>query len=542
MAELAPTGKLLALALQHAGAGPIFTLNGGHLWGLYLGASELGLPMVDVRHEQTAGFAAEGWAKVTRRCGVAALTAGPGVTNAISAAAAARQNDSPLLLLGGRAPMARWGMGALQEIDHLPVVGSLVKSARTVTRVEDAYPVTAEAVRLALSQRTGPVFVDVPLDVFMAAGEAPDSPPAALPERGAPPDPGEVKRVVGLLREARRPAIVAGGTVWWSGAERELRWLAETVGAPVVLNGMARGALPPDHPLFASRARGVALGHADLVLVVGAPLDFRLNFGQPPLIDQQARIVYVDVDGWRKHRPAAAALSGDLREALAALTEGARDAPHREEWIDRVARAEMEAAARDAELARAEGTPPHPARVVAEVERAIDPDAIVVGDGGDFVSFAGRLIHRRAPGLWVDAGPFGCLGSGPGYALAAKLAFPERQVVLLSGDGAFGFAGLEFDTFVRHRVPVVCVVGNNGVWGLEKHPMEQLLGRSLLADLAPCTRYERVVEALGGHGELVRRAQDVGPALQRAFRSGLPACVNVLCDPAAAYPRSSVLT
>jgi acetolactate synthase-1/2/3 large subunit len=183
----------------------------------------------------------------------------------------------------------------------------------------------------------------------------------------------------------------------------------------------------------------------------------------------------------------------------------------------------------------------HPARLVAEVERFCDEDAIVVGDGGDFVSFAGRLLHRRRPGLWIDGGPYGCLGSGPGYALAAKLAHPDRQVVLLSGDGAFGFSAMEFDTLVRHRLPVVCVVGNNGIWALEKHPMERLLGTSILTDLAPGTRYDRVVEALGGHGELVERPEDIGPALDRAFRSGLPACVNVLCDPAAEYPRSSVL-
>jgi acetolactate synthase-1/2/3 large subunit len=300
--------------------------------------------------------------------------------------------------------------------------------------------------------------------------------------------------------------------------------------------------LPPEHPIFASPARATALGEADLVVVVGAPLDFRLNFGQPPAIAASARIVYVDVDGWRKHRPPAAAVYGDMRRSLAELAEAVRDAPDRAEWLERVSAARARASARDAELTAATSSPVHPARLVAEVERAIDPDAIVVGDGGDFVSFAGRLIKRRAPGLWVDSGPYGCLGSGPGYALAAKLAFPDRQVVLLSGDGAFGFAGLEFETFARHRVPVVCVIGNNGIWGMEKHPMEAMLGTSMLAELSPAIRYDRVVEALGGHGELVERPEDVGPALDRAFRSGLPACVNVLCDPGAGYPRSSAQT
>jgi acetolactate synthase I/II/III large subunit len=541
MPDAVPTGDLMAMALHQAGAEPIFTLNGGHIWGIYLGAEHHGVGLVDVRHEQTAGFAAEGWAKVTRRCGVAAVTAGPGVTNAMSAIAAARQNDSPVLFLGGRAPVARWGMGSLQELDHLPLVASLTKSAATVPAAGAAYGMTAGAVATALSRRTGPTFLDVPADVFFSSADPPDAAEQPAPDRGAAPDPDEVRRIAGLLREAERPAIVAGGSVWWACAEEELVRLAEAAGTPVVLNGMARGMLPPDHRLFASRARGVALGEADLVLVVGVPLDFRLNFGHAPVVPDTARVAYLDVDGFRKHRPAAAAMYGDLRAALEALAEAALDVPAREAWVAHVAEAGLAARARDAELAAHEGSPVHPARLVAEVERFCDPDAVLIGDGGDFVSFAGRLVHRRRPGLWIDGGPYGCLGSGPGYALAAKLAHPDRQVVLLSGDGAFGFSAMEFDTLVRHRVPVVCVVGNNGIWALEKHPMQRLLGTSILADLAPGTRYERVVEALGGHGELVERPEDVAPALERAFRSGLPACVNVLCDPTAEYPRSSVL-
>jgi acetolactate synthase-1/2/3 large subunit len=541
MAEPAPTGQLMALALKHAGAGPVFTLNGGHIWGLYLGVVEQGLGLVDVRHEQTAGFAAEGWAKVTRSVGVAAVTAGPGVTNSVSAVAAARQNDSPVLVLGGRAPDSRWGMGSLQEMDHLAVVGSLVKSARTLHAAEDAYRATAEAARTALSQRTGPTFLDVPLDVFFGSADPPEATEHLVADRGSPPDPDQVAKVAALLRSAERPVILAGGTVWWARAEAELLALAETVDAPVVLNGMGRGMLPPEHRLFASRARATALGEADLVLVVGTPLDFRLNWGLAPVIADEAAVVYVDVDDWRKHRQAAAALYGDVAAALERLAEAARDVARHDAWVERVRGEAAAAVARDAQLAATGGSPVHPARLVAEVERFCDPDAILIGDGGDFVSFAGRLVHRRQPGLWIDPGPFGCLGSGPGYALAAKLAHPDRQVVLLAGDGAFGFSAMEFDTLVRHRVPVVCVVGNNGIWGLEKHPMQRMLGTAIATDLAPGVRYDKVVEALGGHGELVDRPEAVAPALERAFRSGLPACVNVLCDPDAEYPRSSVL-
>jgi acetolactate synthase-1/2/3 large subunit len=536
-----PAGELMARALREAAAAPIFTLNGGHIWGLYLGAEREGLRLVDVRHEQTAGFAAEGWARVTRSAGVAAVTAGPGVTNAMSALAAARQNDSPVLLLAGRAPASRWGMGSLQELDHLPLVATLTKSAVTVQSAGDAHAATAEALGTARSRRTGPVFVDAPVDVFLGSAEEPAGSAPVAPDPGPPPDPDEVQRVVDLLRQAERPAVVAGGSVWWACAEAELVRFAEAADAPVVLNGMARGMLPPDHRLFASRARATALGEADLVLVIGVPLDFRLGFGQPPLIAEDARLVYVDVDDLRKHRPPAAALYGDLRAALAALAEAARDLPGRTAWVERVGERTRAAQAADAELAASDGSPVHPARLVVEVERLCDPDAILVGDGGDFVSFAGRLVHRRRPGLWLDGGPYGCLGSGPGYAMGVKLAHPDRQVVLLSGDGAFGFSAMEFEALVRHRLPVVCVIGNNGIWALEKHPMQQMLGTSILADLAPGIRYDRVVEALGGHGELVERPADIRPALERAFRAGVPACVNVLCDPEAEYPRSSML-
>ena len=506
-----------------------------------MGADEHGLRIVDTRHEQTAAFAAEGWSKITRDCGVAAVTAGPGVTNAMSALAQARGNDSPLLLLAGRAPNVRWGMGSLQEMDHVPVVQTLVKSAATLQDAEEAFRATSEAMRLALSRRTGPIFLDGPIDVLFSAAEVPEATERLARDPGPPPDPDAVRRVAALLREAQRPAVIAGSTVWWSRAEAELRAFAEAAHVPVVLNGMARGMLPPGHDLLRTRARSTALGEADLVLVIGVPLDFRLNFGLPPVLDADAKVVYVDVDDFRKHRAPAAAVYGDLRAALAELAEAARDVPARPDWLARLTERDAAARARDAGYREAGGTPVHPARVVSEVDAYCDSDAIFVVDGGDYVSFAGRLVERREPGLWVDPGPFGCLGSGPGYALAAKLAHPDRQVVLLSGDGAFGFSALDFDTLLRHRVPVVCVIGNNGIWATEKHPMQASLQTSIAADLRPGTRYDKLVEALGGHGELVERPEQLRPALERAFGSGVAACVNVICDPTAEYPRSTVL-
>ncbi len=531
MGESGNAGELIALALKGAGVSHLFTLNGGHIWPILTGAHEHGIRIIDVRHEQSAAFAAEGWSKVTRECGVASVTAGPGVTNAVTALAQAQANDSPLFVIGGRAPNARWGMGSLQEMDHLAVVRSLVKSAQTLESAEDAYRCSAEAMRSALSRRTGPTFIDVPLDVFFGAADLPEATEHLTLDSGPPADPGQIAEAARALRDAERPVVIAGGGVWWAHAEAELRRLVEAAGVPLIVNGMARGMLPPNHPLHFSRARSKALREADVVVVLGARLDFRLNFGQPPVFGDDTRIIHIDVD----RAPIAGALKQSIRD-LAAAAGGEHGA-----WVADLRQAEAAARERDRAMTESDASPVHPARLIAEVGRYVDGDAIVVGDGGDFVSFAGRLIERPKPGLWIDPGPFGALGSGPAYALAAKLAHPHRQVLLLSGDGAFGFAAIEFDTMARHRIPVVCVIGNNGIWGLEKHPMQSMLGLSVAADLAPNTRYDKVVEALGGHGELVERPQDIRPALDRAFKSGLPACVNVICDPAAEYPRSSVL-
>jgi acetolactate synthase I/II/III large subunit len=272
------------------------------------------------------------------------------------------------------------------------------------------------------------------------------------------------------------------------------------------------------------------------------PMDFRLGFGK--VFGARTELVVADrAEPDRGHpRPIAAGLYGDLTWILSALAEGiGPGGTDHEDWIDELRTAETEA--RDLEKADLgdDRIPLHPMRVYAELAPLLDRDAIVVIDAGDFGSYAGRVIDSHLPGCWLDSGPFGCLGSGPGYALAAKLARPDRQVVLLQGDGAFGFSGMEWDTLVRHNVPVVSVIGNNGIWALEKHPMEALYGYSVVAELRPGTRYDEVVRALGGHGELVSAPAELRPALERAFASGLPAVVNVLTDPTVAYPRRSNL-
>jgi acetolactate synthase-1/2/3 large subunit len=344
-----------------------------------------------------------------------------------------------------------------------------------------------------------------------------------------------------LLRDAERPAIMAGTGLYWGRGEEQLRALAEQLRVPVFLNGLGRGCLPADHELCFSRARGAGLGGADVALVIGVPLDFRLGFGAAFAAD--AEVVVIDVaEPERDHpRPVAAELYGALPATLDALRTAAAGGPNRDHWISSLRATEEEKRAGEAPELADPRVPLHPMRIYGELAQVLDRNAIVIGDGGDFVSFAGRLIDSYEPGCWLDPGPYGCLGSGPGYALAAKLARPDRQVVLLLGDGALGFAGMDLDTLARHGVAVVGIVGNNGIWALEKHPMEFLYGYSVAAELRPGTRYDQVVEALGCHGELVREPAELRPALERAFDSGRPALVNVLTDPSVAYPRRANL-
>jgi acetolactate synthase-1/2/3 large subunit len=520
----------------------LFTLSGGHLFSIYDGCREEGIDIVDTRHEQAATFAAEGWAKVTREPGVAALTAGPGVTNGLSAIGSAKENNSPIVVLGGRAPAMRWGQGSLQEIDHVPFVRPLAKLAATAQATQEIPALVDEAFAAALTPHSGPVFLDFPLDLVFSHAEEP-SLEAPRPAAHPPADGGAIERAVALLRDAERPVIMAGTNLYWGRGEGELQALADELRIPVFLNGLARGCVPADHELFFSRARSTALKGADVALVVGVPMDFRLGFGAS--FGEETELIAIDVaEPGRAHpREVAAELYGPVGDSLRALREGVGPAakPDTGAWVTTLRATEDEK--RAAERAQLEDprAPLHPLRLYKELGEVLDRDAIIIGDGGDFVSYAGRVIDSYQPGCWLDPGPFGCLGSGPGYALAAKLAHPGRQVVLLLGDGAFGFSGMEFDTLSRHGVEVVGVMGNNGIWGLEKHPMEFLYGYSVAADLVPERRYDQMVEALGGHGELVRQPAELKPALARAFAAGKPALVNVLTDPSVAYPRSSNL-
>ncbi len=534
-------GRLVASRLAQHGATTMFTLSGGHLFSIYDGVKAEGLRLIDVRHEQTAAFAAEGWAKVTRTPGVAALTAGPGVTNGMSAMGSALVNRSPMVVLGGRAPHFRWGQGSLQEMDHLPFVAPLTRSAHTVTGPDDIQPSIDAAWSAALSAPGGPAFVDFSLDhVFMEAeplAQAPQPIPAELPVDGA-----ELERAIALLAGAERPVIMAGTDLYWARGEVALVRAAEALGAPVFTNGQARGCIPADHPLAFSRVRSRALKEADVALVVGVPLDFRLGFGGS--FGEDTKIITLQRAPFDAQPPRAAdvALVGDVSAALSAIGSGVKATARRSEArIAELRAAEEEARAAQTGDLRSDQHPIHPMRIYGDLLDVLGRDAIVICDGGDFASYAGQVIERYEPGTWLDPGPFGCLGAGPGYALAAKLAHPDREVVILYGDGAFGFSAIEYDTLARHGVHVVGVMGNNGIWALEKHPMEFLYGYAIAADLVPETRYDQMVEAIGGRGEFVKDAADVRGALERALTPGGPALVNIATDPDTKYPRKANL-
>ncbi len=497
-----------------------------------------------------------------------------------------------MVVLAGRAPDYRWGSGSLQEIDHPQLLAPITKRAWTEHEAARVGASVNEAFRLAAGRHRGPVFLDIALEaLFGPAGPLPGAAddagrdtsgagrgtgdgraasgetaggetagggtgsgwahaagPGPVPADGGQrnaPDPASITAIAGLLAAAERPVLVLGSDVWLDRADTAARQAAEELRLPVIANGQGRGVLPADHELLVTRARSVAFGQADLVIVVGTPLDFRLGYGEFGGRDgaPRAQVVHVaDAPGQlAAHCQLAASAAGDLAAFCAGLAAAASSVrpSWAGSWLSLLQAARDKAVAADGPLLASDADPVHPMRVYGELAKLLADDAVVIGDGGDFVSYAGRYIEPRRPGGWLDPGPYGCLGTGLGYSIAARIARPSAQVVLLLGDGAAGFSLMDADTLVRHRLPVVMVCGNNGIWGLEKHPMQALYGYDVAADLQPQCRYDQVVAALGGAGELVTSPAGIGPALHRAFDSGVPYLVNVITDPAIAYPRST---
>ncbi len=539
MAELSG-GDLVARVLAQAGVSHVFTLCGGHILPIYDGCLREGIRVIDLRHEQAAAHAADAWARLTRNLGVAIVTAGPGVTDAVTGVANAYSARSPVLLIGGAAPLGLRGLGALQEMEQVALLRPITKGSWSVAETRQIPETLTTAIRAALSGRPGPVFVEIPVDLLLTQVEdrlapIPTSYVHRTPAGLAAPALAELARLIG---EAERPLVIAGSGVYWDGASAALAAFAERAGVPVLMNGAGRGTLPSDHRCAVAAARGFALGQADFVLVLGAPLDFRLGYGRPPTLAENVKVAMIDADPSELGRNRALALGavGDidvvLRQLLDALPKGI--AERRRPWREAVGTREAEGRRELAGLAAADDVPISHYRLAAEIARVVTPETIVVGDGGDVVGCAAKYVPLHRAGQWLDPGPFGCLGVGPPFALAAKLLNPGRRVLLIAGDGAFGLNGMDMETARRFGAPIVCVIGNDGGWGQIRNPQLQFFGAErAVATSLPTARYDLMVEALGGRGALVTKPADLGPALERALASDDVWCINVVLDPAA---------
>ena len=540
MAETLTGGQLVARMLRREGITTAFTLSGLHVAPIYAGCVEEGIRLVDTRHEQAAAHAADAWARLTRGVGVAIVTAGPGVTDAVTGVANAWAAASPLLLLGGAAPTFNQGRGALQEMAQVPLFAGITKWADRVPSTALVPSFLARAFRVALAGRPGPVFLELPWDVLSEGADAAllEAQTGYRTRARSPGDPRLVEEALALLGRAERPVVLAGSSIWWDGAAEALQAFADATGLPVYLNGMGRGSLPPGHPSFLQLSRREALARADVVLAIGTPLDFRVGYGTPPTFAEGARVIQADVDGAEigRNRHVEVGIVGDSESILAQLLAGAgrSGGPG---WLGELRAAEKERRARQRAFETSDQRPIHHFRLAAAIDEvaARAGDVTFVGDGGNVVAIAAKVVRVGGPGRWLDPGPLGCLGVGAPFAIAARLVHPERPVCVVQGDGAFGLNGMDFETAIRFRLPMVVVVGNDAAWGQIRVPQRALYGDALSpATLLAPVRYDRIVEAMGGRGEHVEDPADLVPALERAFASGTVACVDVALDPDAA--------
>ncbi len=536
-------GEMLIRVLKKHGIGTIFTLHGGHLDAIFQAALDHSIRLIDTRHEQAAGHAAEGWARTTGRPGVAIVTAGPGVTDVVTGAANAYLDCIPTLIIGGAAPLSDAEMLPLQGgLDQVDLMRPVTKWSHRVTHTHRIPDLVAQALRVATTGRPGPVFLEIPVDVlFRKVDEASAPLPESMrPEAAPAPPPAAVATAIGWLAEAERPAILAGGGAWFSGADQRLLAFAEKTGIPVFANGKARGLVPDGHALsgggFTSLGVAGQMGQrADVVLVLGARLGMFTGGRSGQTIPPGARVIQVDIEGEEigRNRDIELGIMADVRETLEALLTAAdaRSWPPRETWRTAIAGAKgLFGTMFGATLSDDRAI--HPYRLAHTLAKIAGPDAIFVADGGETSWWMDIASEVGQGGSWMSHGYLGCLGVGLPFAIAARAAHPNRQVVCISGDGSIGLNFAEFDTMARHGLNVLTVVNNDQQWGMSRHGQELMFGRdrTVVTALGP-TRYDLAAAGFGCHGEFVERAEDLEPALKRALASGRPACVNVLTDP-----------
>lgn len=526
-------GSLLISSLRRHGVEVLFQLLGDPLQNIVMAAYREGMRCCDMRHEQGVAMAAQAYGYVSRRVGVGLVASGPAMTNTVTGLGTAWANGWPLLVIGGSSELAKRGLGDFQEMPQVSIAAPLCKWSVSVDCVERIPWFVEQAVHTALSGRPGPVYLDLPADVIAAQAELDSVPvagPLRVPARPAA-DPERVARTVERLCAARRPLLLLGKGAAWADAADEARALVDRFGLPFVASPMGKGVVPDDHPLSFGAARSHALSHADLVLVVGARLNWTFHFGQPPRFASGVEVIHVDIDAEEIGRqvPGAMGLVGDAKVVLQQILDATPDEPTRSidpAWVPSLERERTANARAIDELARSDGSFTHLYRLLHEIRQVTGDDAIVVADGENTAAAARALQSMRAPRERLDPGTSGCMGVGVPYAIGAQVARPDRRVVAVLGDYAFGWNAMEIETAVRLGLPIVFVVANNGTVRPGAIAFDN---RSFVA--GEMVRYDRMMEAVGGLGENVEHADALRPALEQAFASGRPALVNVAIDP-----------
>ena len=540
-------GHLVAKALRAEGIDVIFTLCGGHIIDIYDGCIDEGIKVVDVRHEQVAAHAADGYARVTGRPGCAVVTAGPGTTDAITGVANAFRAESPMLLIGGQGALNQHKMGSLQDLPHVDIMKPITKFASNVVTTERVADMCSMAFREALAGAPGPSFLEIGRDILDGHVPIED---AVIPEPGhyrastkSTGDPNDIDRLADILVNAETPCVLLGSQVWTSRGHEAAIEFAHTLNIPAYMNGAARGTLPPGDSHHFHLTRRHAFNNADVIVIVGTPFDFRMGYGKR--LRQEATVVQIDMD-YRtvgKNRDVDLGLVGDPGAILAAVTEAAsgrtsKGASNRESWLQSLR--DEEKRLKDERLPRItnDNAPIHPLRLAHEINEFLTENSLYIGDGGDVVTFSGGVVQPKGPGLWMDPGPLGTLGVGMPFAMAAKLARPDREVVGLFGDGALSLTGWDFETMVRFNLPFIGVVGNNSYMNQIRYGQIQKYGedRGDVGNKLGDVKYDLFAKMLDGYGEEVREPKDIRPALERARESGKPSLINVWIDPDAFAP------
>ena len=527
-------GKLAARALKEAGVECIFTLSGGHVMAIYDGCLDEGIKVVDVRHEQAAVHAADAWSRLNPgKIGCAVLTAGPGVTDGVTGVANAWRANSPILVIGGQGPFNNLRRGSLQEMDHVGVMKPITKWADACYDTRRIPDYIELAIRHAVSGNPGPAFLEIPMDVLSAEVELEQVRfPKMRPEPPMlTPADADIESALEILAGAKQPVMMAGTSVKWSNASAALQKFVEKTHIPTFVNGMGRGTVKPGTPELLNRVRKEAIQQCDVFVCAGVLLDFRLGFGRT--IPADAKIIQLDVENELigTNRSADAAVVGNISATFDSfLNKLADDAPDFSAWRDRLMEREAELEAEFSAQLDSDEVPIDPLRMCREIKDFVaDKNVILIGDGGDIVAQASKVLPVPEENCWMDPGPLGTLGVGMPFALAAQLAKPDKRVLIIYGDGAFGLNGFEYDTAVRFELPIVGIVGVDGAWGQMARPQAAIYGSNrVVATTLNFTRYDKIVEAMGGHGEYCEHPDEIGPALERAFASGKPALVNVV--------------